>query len=257
MWRKEIMELDLKDRTKNDIQKFLKILLNFATRWYGFNFNEVYPKIVPFKNPNEKPREEMLFFTHDEFKKFISVEKELRYKVAFEILYYCGTRRGEVLGLPWKYVDFEKHEISIKQNLVKDFIGNKDYIITSPKTRSSIRTIPMTRVLEEDLKSLKDECKKIYGFNDEWFVLGYAQPMSKWGLRVRKNENCKKAGVKQIRLHDFRHSCASALISQGANITLVARYLGHAKIDETLNTYGHFYKSDLDSIISKLDDLDK
>ena len=58
------------------------------------------------KDPNEAPKEEILFFIYDEFKKFISVENDLRYKVAFEILYYCGTRRGELLGLPWKYVDF-------------------------------------------------------------------------------------------------------------------------------------------------------
>ena len=64
--------------------------------------------------------------------------------------------------------------------------------------------------------------------------------MSKWAIRVRKNDDCKKAGVKQIRIHDFRHSCASLLISKGANITLVSKYLGHAKIDETLNTYSHF-----------------
>ena len=256
LWRKEIMELNLKEGTKNDIQKFLKILLNFATRWYGFSFNDVYPKIMPFKNPNEKPKEEMLFFTPDEFKKFISVENDLRYKVAYEILYYCGTRRGELLGLPWKYVDFEKHEISIKQNLVKDFTGNNDFLITSPKTKSSIRTIPMASILENDLKLLKNECKEIYGFNDEWFVLGYDKPMSKWSLRVRKNENCKKAGVKQIRIHDFRHSCASLLISRGANITLVAKYLGHTKIDETLNTYSHFFKSDLDNIISMIDDIE-
>lgn len=256
MWRKEMQKLNLKDTTKNDAQKFLKILLNFATRWYGFNFNEVYPKIVPFKDPNEAPKEEMLFFTYDEFKKFISVENDLRYKVAFEILYYCGTRRGELLGLPWKYVDFEKHEISIKQNLVPDHTHKNDYLITSPKTKSSIRTIPMVKVLEEDLKQLKEEMKKTYGFKEEWYVLGYEEPLSKWALRVRKNENCKKAEVKQIRLHDFRHSCASLLISKGANITLVARYLGHAKIDETLNTYSHFFKSDLDNIVSKLDDLD-
>lgn len=256
LWRKEMLGLDLTETTKNDAQKYLKILLNFATRWYGFNFNEVYPKIEPFRNPNGAPKEEMKFFTYDEFKKFISVETDIKFKVAFEILYYCGTRRGELLALPWKYVDFEKHEISIKQNLVPDHTHKHNYLITTPKTKSSVRTIPMAKVLEEDLKMLKEESKKIYGFNEEWFVLGYDEPMAKSALRDRKNKNCKKAEVKQIRLHDFRHSCASLLISKGANITLVARYLGHTKIDETLNTYSHFFKSDLDDIVSRLDDLE-
>lgn len=58
------------------------------------------------------------------------------------------------------------------------------------------------------------------------------------------------ARVKDIRIHDFRHSCASLLIDSGANITLVAKYLGHTKIDETLNTYFHMYQNRLDTIVS-------
>ena len=58
------------------------------------------------------------------------------------------------------------------------------------------------------------------------------------------------ARVKDIRIHDFRHSCASLLIDSGANITLVAKYLGHTKIDETLNTYSHMYQNRLDTILS-------
>ena len=52
-----------------------------------------------------------------------------------------------------------------------------------------------------------------------------------------------------IRIHDFRHSCASLLIDSGANITLVAKYLGHSKIDETLNTYSHMYQNRLENIV--------
>ena len=58
------------------------------------------------------------------------------------------------------------------------------------------------------------------------------------------------ARFKDIRIHDFRHSCASLLIDSGANITLVAKYLGHTKIDETLNTYSHMYQNRLDTIVS-------
>lgn len=62
--------------------------------------------------------------------------------------------------------------------------------------------------------------------------------------------NCKNAGVKQIRVHDFRHSCASLLINNGASITLVAKYLGHTKVDETLNTYSHMYQNKLEDIVN-------
>lgn len=55
---------------------------------------------------------------------------------------------------------------------------------------------------------------------------------------------------KDIRIHDFRHSCASLLIDSGANITLVAKFLEHTKIDETLNTYSHMYQNRLDTIVN-------
>ena len=58
------------------------------------------------------------------------------------------------------------------------------------------------------------------------------------------------ARVKDIRIHDFRYSCAYLLIDSGANITLVAKYLGHTKIDETLNTYSHMYQNRLDTIVN-------
>lgn len=63
--------------------------------------------------------------------------------------------------------------------------------------------------------------------------------------------------VTQIRIHDFRHSCASLLINKGANITLVAKYLGHTKVDETLNTYLHTFKNKLDDIVNLINDLNK
>ena len=94
-------------------------------------------------------------------------------------------------------------------------------------------------------------------FNENYFVAGDAFPISSNALVDRKNTNCEKAGVKQIRLHDFRHSCASLLINKGANIQVVAKYLGHTKIEETLKTYSHLFISTLDEIINVIDTLDK
>lgn len=58
------------------------------------------------------------------------------------------------------------------------------------------------------------------------------------------------ARVKDIKIHDFVHSCASLLIDSSTNITLVAKYLGHTKIDENLNTYSHMYQNRLDTIVN-------
>lgn len=257
LWRREMTNYKISDTTRNNTQKLLKILFNYATKWYGTNFNDVYPKIVPFKNPNQVVIKEMLFFTYDEFQKFISVENDITFKVAFEILYYCGTRMGELLALTWKHIDFDRKELKINSNVVKDYLGDKKYVVTTPKTRSSVRTLPLSEILIKDLKLLKEQQKSIYGFKESWFILGSFEPISRDKIRIRKNKNCELAKVKQIRIHDFRHSCASLLISKGANITLVAKYLGHTKIDETLNTYSHFFKSDLYDIVSQLDKLTK
>lgn len=62
--------------------------------------------------------------------------------------------------------------------------------------------------------------------------------------------------VPQIRIHDFRHSCASLLINNGANVTVVAKYLGHTKIEETLNTYTHMFSVALDSVVNIIDSLE-
>lgn len=178
----------------------------------------------------------------------------MKYKVAFEILYFCGLRRGELLALTWKHINFETKELSVKQNLVENRIDG-GYLITSPKTRTSIRTIPLTNMLLAHLKELKEENKKKPNFNDNWFVVGNEKYLPITNLMTRKNNNCKLAGLKQIRLHDFRHSCASLLISKNSNVAVVAKYLGHSKIEETLNTYTHFFQSDLDKVVEILDKI--
>ncbi len=254
-WKQEMNSKNLATRTKNDLMKYLKSTLNFGTKWYDFNFVSMYNKMENFNNPNEMPKE-MEFYTYDEFKKFISVEDDLKFKTLFETLYFCGLRRGELRGLTWKNVNFERKEIRVMQNVV-NISGDSGYWqLTTPKTRTSNRLIPMPKVLLEDMKKLKEECKQYYDFNDNWFVFGDIAPIHPDVLRRRKKLNAEKAGIKEIRIHDFRHSCASLLINKGANITLVAKYLGHSKIDETLNTYSHMYGSKLDEIVNTINDLD-
>ena len=75
-------------------------------------------------------------------------------------------------------------------------------------------------------------------------------------VKLTKKIVAAKSGVKEIRTHDFRHSCASLLINNGASVVMVAKYLGHTKIEETLNTYSHMFKSKLDDLISIIDNLE-
>ena len=97
----------------------------------------------------------------------------------------------------------------------------------------------------------------LFGFNDTYFVIGDIAPQISSTITARKNRNCEIAGVKQIRIHDFRHSCASLLIYKGANIITVSKFLGHTKIEATLNTYTHLYKNILTDITSLIDDMNE
>ncbi len=255
LWKKEINSYGFSTTHKNHIYKLFKQLLNYATKWYDFNFMSIYNKMTNFTDPNERPKE-MLFYTFDEFQQFISVEKDILFKTIYETFYYCGLRRGELKGLTWEDIDFDKKILRVNKNIVsiKSNEG-KSYIITTPKTKSSVRQIPIANILLDDLKKLYSMSKNKSKFTKKWFVFGDNNPITSGKIRIHKNKNCKLSGVKQIRIHDFRHSCASLLINNNANVTLVAKYLGHAKIDETLNTYSHLYKSQMDEIINIIDNL--
>lgn len=253
LWRKKILEYPLSNRTRNYIYKFLKTIMNFGTKWYGLNFNHIYPKMTNFTNPNEIKRE-MEFWTYEEFNKFISEEDDLTFKCLFKTLYFCGLRKGEARALNWTDIDFNNKTIRINKGL-SDNVNGKKYIITSPKTLTSNRTLPMPKELLSDLKELKNKAMEFTNYSEKWFIFGNSVPLGDETIRKRKNNNCKTANVKQIRIHDFRHSCASLLINNGADITLVAKYLGHSKIDETLNTYSHMFKNKLNNIIGLIDNL--
>ena len=252
-WRNELNQSHLATRTKTDILKFFKSILNFGTRWYDYDFRDMYNKIIGFKKPDELPKE-MDYYTLKEFIKFISVEEDLRYRCLFMCLYFCGLRMGELRGLTWDCVDFEKNSIRVNKNIVDVKDKKKPYTITSPKTLKSRRTIPLCNCLSEGLKKYKSECEKYYHFNKDWFVFGNIDPVASSTVRDRNARNASLANIKQIRIHDFRHSCVSFLIDQGANITLVASYMGHTKIDETLNTYAHLYRNTLEGIVDMMDE---
>lgn len=87
-------------------------------------------------------------------------------------------------------------------------------------------------------------------------MFGNIDPLAATTLLDRKTKNAFMARVKDIRIHDFRHSCASVLINNGASIMVVAKFLGHAKIDETLNTYSHLFKNKMDEIVQTMNNLE-
>ena len=99
-------------------------------------------------------KEEKDVYTFEEFQKYITGTTNLNDKTMFEMLYYCGLRRGEARGLQWSDIDWNNKLVSITKqaNSVKD--SQKYYELTPPKTSKSIRTLPLTDVLYNDLVNL-------------------------------------------------------------------------------------------------------
>ena len=236
----------LKDKLKIDSESSEPIQ-NWLQKSYIFIFNFFYIFILTLT---------MAYYTYDEFKKFISYEEDLRWKCVFEILYYCGLRKGELKGLTWKDIYFDKKVLSVNKQITQRNNRVK-FEFSDTKTRDSRRIVPITKVLLNDLKMLYEQDKKdYYGFNDDFFVVSDAKPIADSNIYLRRTKLANLAGLKVIRIHDFRHSCASLLINNGANVTLVAKYLGHTKIEETLNTYSHMFSTTLDSVVSVIDSLE-
>ena len=179
---------------------------------------------------------------------------EFDYKTFFETLYYLGLRQGEATALTWNDISFTKKEVSINKTLTTKLKGQL-YTISSPKTVNSNRTLPIPLKLLKSYERLKEQAKTKKYYNDNWFVFGNELPFRETTIQMRKNKYCKLAGVKQIRIHDFRHSCASFLINNGASIVLVSKYLGHSKISVTLDIYTHLYKNELLEVSKIIDTL--
>ena len=154
-----------------------------------------------------------------------------------------------------KDIDIERKTLSVRKQITDRCETVKKFKVVVPKTQNSIRTLKMPEILANSLKNAKLEAKQLNGFNENYFVSGDAFQISSNALADRKNASCEKAGVKQIRLHDFRCSYSLLLINKGANIQVVAKYSEHTKIEETLKIYSHLFISTLDKIINVIDTL--
>ena len=256
-WRNQLNKTNLSDRYKTDIQKLIKTICNFAEKQWDFNLRKFYNKLEPFKTPGAV-KKEMEVYKPEEFYKFISVVNDPQMRCLYKSLYYCGLRRGEARGLQWKNVDLENRRIYIKHQVQNDPVTNNDkkWEICACKTATSHRTIPIPEDLYNELISLKAQEKRYNGnFRDTWLVFGGKEPIGTHKMNNWKNSYCKKAGIKQIRLHDFRHSCVSALINGNNPVTTISAFVGHSTPTETLDTYSHMFEESLEGVTNYFDKI--
>ena len=257
-WKSNLVSRnDIKTVTKNDRLKTFRALLNYGRRTYDFQFNRILGTESRIKEPN-KVKELHNVYTPEDFQIFISGESDLRFICLWKMLYYCGLRIGEARGLQWKDIYWNVKTVWVNKQVQSYNNYSASFYITSLKSTSSDRKLTLCESLLEDLEKYHNQIKKYKNYSDEFFIFGDSGgliPISYNKCRRRKKTIASKVPVHEIRLHDFRHSCASLLINNGAPITMVSKYMGHASITETLNTYSHMFGSDFQSITNLIDKI--
>ncbi len=114
----------------------------------------------------------------------------------------------------------------------------------------------MTSELRKNLETYIGKCKRLAGFTPSLFLFGIDKPLSSTTLDRHKINYTKLSGVKQIRIHDFRHSHVSLLINNGVSDFDISRRLGHSK-DMVNNTYGHWFKKNQEVLVDKLNKINE
>ncbi|MBQ4528300.1 MAG: site-specific integrase [Clostridia bacterium] len=175
------------------------------------------------------------------------------------ILLTVGLRRGELLALRWEDIDFKKNILKVRRNMVR---GEKGFIIKAPKTESGIRDIHLGDDVMKELELAKKEYTKDMlsygvGFQNLGFVIRQedGSPLKPDSMTRKWTRFLESRGLPRIRLHDLRHSNATALIQAGVNPRVVQQRLGHSDVNITLNTYTHVLPEMDEEAAAKLDSI--
>ena len=172
---------------------------------------------------------------------------------------FYGFRRSEVLGLKWDAIDFENNTITINHTVTSFNLEGKQMEIEqdTTKTKSSLRTLPLVPTFKERLLAIRDqqdENRRLCGRCYDRRYLDYIC-VDEMGKRLSPNylsaafpRLLEVNGLRHIRFHDLRHSCASLLLANGVPMKQIQEWLGHSDFSTTANIYAHLdYSSKLSS----------
>ena len=213
-------------------------------RWGGSGWGtHVHPCLIHVNMGKEKCGE-VLVWTKEEYLQFIETlnDKPASY-YAFETLYWCGLRLGEMLALTPADFDFERKIIHVTKSFQR--IKGED-IITPPKTEKGIRRVLMPDFYADKMQAYIESLQ--LNENDRIF------PFTKSYLHHEIRRGCAASGVKRIRIHGIRHSHISLLIDMGFSAVAIADRVGHESIDITYR-YAHVFPSTQLEVVSKLNNV--
>lgn len=199
------------------------------------------------------------FYDADEMEKLFAVVKGHKLELPVMFSSFYGLRREEVIGLKWDAIDFEQETITIRHTVTSVQLDGKTLVIEqdSAKTKSSMRTLPLVEQFKTFLMQVKEAqdvnkriCGNAYNYEYDGYII-----VDELGNRMKPGyittgfpRLLEKNGLRRIRFHDLRHSCASLLISNGVPMKQIQEWLGHSDFSTTANIYAHLdYSSKVSS----------
>lgn len=247
---------EIEDITKKEVRKFQKYLLedcdfsvNHINHLVGllkqiFRFARETNLIetncissIAMINKQVKVAKEKNIWTLQQFNQFDLNIKEFKDRVVFNMLFFLGIRKGELLSLKWSEINFSNHTVRIISTASrKKGVGQ---IVTPPKTKHANRLLIMNDSLNELIFNYYILLKKQYKNIDDMYVVGNIKMMSFTSLQRLLNKYLEMSELPQVTLHGFRHSHATMLAELTNDIKSVSEHLGHESIEVTVDTYYH------------------
>ena len=191
-----------------------------------------------------------VFLSAEEMQKMFEALRGTKLELPVLVAAFYGFRRGEVLGLKWDAIDFERGTISVIRTVTTITLDGKQTEIEqqSAKTKSSLRTLPLIGSFREYFLQVKEAqelnkqvCGNCYNYEYDGFVF-----VDELGERMRANyltsafpKFLENHGLRRMRFHDLRHTCASLLLSNGISMKQIQIWLGHSTFSTTADIYAH------------------
>ncbi len=189
-------------------------------------------------------------YTADELDTLLRLVKGTNLELGVMLAAFYGLRRGEVCGLKWDAIDFERKTITIRHTVVQTKVDGSTMLVRKDrtKTKSSHRTLPLVKPFEDFLLTIRDKqeinrrlCGSSYNTEnlDYIYVNELGELMKPNYLTQAFPVFLEKHGLRKIRFHDLRHSCATLLYANGVALKDIQEWLGHSDIATTSNIYTH------------------
>ena len=264
--KKDITIGSITPRQINDFYKTIwddNCVANTIIRYHGVlrnAFQHAFRTEMIESNPFDKierPRKNKFrgsFYSEDELQTLLRLTKDDPMYIVILLSAMYGLRRSEALGVRWSRIDFDNNQVLIDTKIIEKRENKKRFAVPveEMKTKSSRRTLPLIPVIAEALKEQKEKqeaWKKLFkrSYSREFTDYVCTNQLGELYLPDYVTDHfqvlLEKYGLRKIRFHDLRHTCASLLIKGGMQLINVKDYLGHSEIGITANIYAHLDES--------------